>query len=63
VSRRKTTPQLNRELYGRRCLTSQSPHHYDLTIINEHYHFMTSSDRFPVPIRSAVKSNLTAWCC
>jgi len=31
---------------------------------------MTSSDRFPVPVRSAVKSNLTyihtyihAWCC
>ena len=22
---------------------------------------MTSSDRFPVPIRSAVKSNLTDW--
>ena len=26
------------------------------------YHFMTSSDRFPVPVRSAVKSNLTDWC-
>jgi len=24
---------------------------------------MTSSDQFPVPVRSAVKSNLTAWCC
>ena len=24
---------------------------------------MTSSDRFPVPVRSAVKSNLTDWCC
>jgi len=24
---------------------------------------MTFSDRFPVPVRSAVKSNLTAWCC
>jgi len=23
---------------------------------------MTSSDRFPVPGRSAVKSNLTDWC-
>jgi len=22
-----------------------------------------TSDRFPVPVRSAVKSNLTAWCC
>ena len=27
------------------------------------YHFMTSSDRFPVPVRSAVKSNFTIWCC
>jgi len=42
---------------------SLSPHHYDLTIINEHYHFMTSSDRFSVPARLAVKSNLTAWYC
>ena len=33
------------------------------TIINEQYHFMTSCDGFPVPVRSAVKSNLTAWCC
>ena len=24
---------------------------------------MTSSDRFPVPFRSAVKSNFTDWCC
>ena len=24
---------------------------------------MSSSDRFPVPIRSAVKSNLSIWCC
>ena len=23
---------------------------------------MTSSDRFPAPVRSAVKSNLTDWC-
>ena len=23
---------------------------------------MTSSNRFPVPVRSAVKSNLTDWC-
>ena len=35
------------ENYGRRCLT----------------HFMTSSDRFPIPVRSAVKSNFTNWCC
>ena len=24
---------------------------------------MTSSDRFPVPVRSAVNSNFTDWCC
>jgi len=24
---------------------------------------MTSSDRFPVPVRLAVKSNFTNWCC
>jgi len=24
---------------------------------------MTSSDRFPVPVRSVAKSTLTAWCC
>ena len=36
--------------------------HYDLTIINKHYYLMTSSDPVLVPIRSAVKSNLTAWC-
>ena len=29
--------------------------------MNIRYHFMTSSDRFQVPVRSAVKSNLTAW--
>ena len=33
------------------------------TIINKQYHFMTCSDQFPVPIRLAVKSNLTNWCC
>ena len=27
------------------------------------YHFMTSSDRFPVPVWSALKSNLTIWWC
>jgi len=48
---------------GCRYLTSLSLHYYDLTIINKHYHFMTCPDRFPVPARSAVKSNLTAWCC
>ena len=30
-------------------------------IIKRHY-FITSSDRFPMPVTSAVKSNLTAWC-
>jgi len=44
------------------CLTPLSPHRYNLTIINEHYHFMTT-DRFSVPVRSAAKSHLTAWCC
>jgi len=33
------------------------------TIINEQYDFMTSSDRFLIPVRLAVKSNLFAWCC
>jgi len=33
------------------------------TIINKQYHFITSSYRFPVPVRSAVKSNFTNWCC
>ena len=32
-------------------------------IINKQYHFMTSSDRFLVPVRSAVKSNFTSCCC
>jgi len=41
--------------YGHMCLTYLSPHHYGLTIINEHYHFMTSSYPFPVPVRSTVK--------
>ena len=31
--------------------------------LKEQYHFMTSSDRFPVPVRSAVKSIFTDWCC
>ena len=32
--------------YGHRCLTSLSPHHYDLIITDEHYHFMTFSELF-----------------
>ena len=31
--------------------------------MNEQYHFMTSSDRFLVPVRSAVKSDFINWCC
>jgi len=48
-----STQQLNREsrthVYKSASLLS--------TIINEQYHFMSSSDRFLVPVRSAVKSN------
>ena len=33
------------------------------TIIIKQYHFVTSSDWFPVPVRSTVKSNFTNWCC
>jgi len=33
---------------------------YNLTAIGQHYHFMTSSDQFPVLERSAVKSE---WEC
>ena len=51
------------EYHRHRYLTFLSPYHYyDLIIINKHCHFMTSCDQFPVSIRSAVKSNLTAWC-
>jgi len=51
--------------YRRRCLTPLGSnqvcnlHHYDLTIVGRHYHLITSSDRFPVPVKSAVKSYLT----
>ena len=51
------------ENYGRTCLTPLSPHRNLYTVTNEQYHFMTSFDRFPVPVRSAVKSNFTHWCC
>ena len=60
--------QLSRELW-RRCLgavscsldvVGLSPHrHYILSQANN----MTSSDRFPVPVRSAAKSHCTDWCC
>ena len=46
--------------YGRRCLTPLGPHHHGLTIISEHYHLMTSSDRFLAPVRSSVKLNFIA---
>ena len=54
--------QLNRELWMQVSDTSKSASSI-YTIIYKQYHFMTSSDRFPVPVRSAVKSNLTNWCC
>jgi len=38
----------------------QTPPKPILTVIG--YHFITLSDRFPVAVRSAIKSNLTAWC-
>jgi len=41
------------ENYRRRCLTP----------LNKRYHFLTSSDRFLVPVRSAVKSYFINWCC
>jgi len=55
--------QLNStENYGRGCLTPLSPHR-NYILSYEQYHFMTSSDRFPEPVRSAVKSNFTDCCC
>ena len=54
--------QLNRELRTQVSDTSKSASSL-YTIINEQYHFMASSDRFPVPVRSAVKSNFSNWCC
>jgi len=46
---------LNRELQTQVSDTSKSASLLS-TAINEPYHFMTSSDRFPVPVRSVVKS-------
>jgi len=54
--------QLNRELPTQVSDTSKSASSL-YTVINKQYHFITSSDRFPLPVRSAVKSNLTNWCC
>jgi len=49
--------QLNRELWMQVSDTSKSASSI-YTIIYKQYHFMTSSDWFPVPVISAVKSNL-----
>jgi len=54
--------QLNRELWMKASDTSKSASLL-CTIINKQYHFITSSEQFPVPVRSAVKSNFTNWCC
>jgi len=54
--------QLKRELRTQVSDTSKSASSI-YTIINKQNHFVTSSDRFPVPVRSAVKSNFTNWCC
>jgi len=53
--------QLNStENYERRCLTPLSPHCNNILSQTNN---ITSSDRFPVPVRSAVKSNFTNWRC
>ena len=48
--------QLNRKLRTQVSNTSKS------ASLWSYCHFITPSDRFPVPVRSAEKSNLTAWC-
>jgi len=48
------------ENYGCRCVTHPSPHRYYILSLTNN---ITSSDRFPVPVRSAVKSNFIYWCC
>jgi len=54
--------QLNRELRTQVSDTSKSASLLYI-IINKH-HYITSSDRFPVSVRSAVQSNFTNyWCC
>ena len=53
--------QLDRELRTQVSNTSVSAS-LIYTIVNKQYHFMSSSDWFLVPIRSAVRSNLTNWC-
>ena len=45
------------------CVTQSNPTHQltdptrpnpILTVIGQHYHFITPSDQFPVPVRSAI---------
>jgi len=48
--------------YGCRCQTPLSPYQYLRVKFWKHYHFLTSSDRFPRAVRWAEKWNLTAWC-
>jgi len=51
-------------LHSHRALQLQpGVHKVHHKFINKQYHFMTSSDRFPVLVSSAVKSNFTNWCC
>jgi len=57
-----SSTQLDRELRKRVSDTSKSASSL-YAIINKQYHFITSYDRFPVPVRSEVKSNFTNWCC
>ena len=68
VNGRTTTVRMDTRLnstgkHGRRC----QRHLYIRINVMEanykkQYYFITSSDRYPIPVRSAVKSNLTAWC-
>ena len=46
--------------YGRRCWHLLCLHLY--VKLYKLCASITSTDRFPVPVKSAVKSNLTAWC-
>jgi len=58
----RTTTRLNRDLQMQVSNISKSAS-LIYTIIKKQYQFMTCSDWFPVPVRSAVKSNLTNCCC
>jgi len=54
--------QLNTSNNGAYSLAVTSFYTKNLSRTFSHYHLITPSGRFPVPVRSAVKSNLTAWC-